>query len=145
VTTNARIVAARLAASMLALTSATSLAWAQGMPRPPEELLKMRRAFAEAAAVGDAEAAAKLSHFPLAVPSSRGTGTLSRAEFLKRFKDDFAKQADIVECWQNHRLAMEYRNGVSNFRLWHLDCGVAIYDFTIFDERWLYAGYRSGK
>jgi hypothetical protein len=116
-----------------------------GMPRPPEELLKMRQAFAAAALAGDAEAAAKLSHFPLAVAAARGGRTLSRAEFLKRFKEDFMKHGDIVYCWQNHNLEMEYRNGMSNFRIWHLDCGNAIYDFAIFDGRWLYTGYRSGR
>jgi hypothetical protein len=141
-TASAARLAARLMGSMLALALATSLAWAQGSPRPPEELLKMRRDFAQAMVAGNAETAAKLSHFPLTVPSSRGAGTVSRAEFLKRFKEDFGKQADIVDCWQNHNLVMEYRNGVSNFRIWHLDCGNAIYDFTIFDGRWLLAGYR---
>jgi hypothetical protein len=130
---------------MLALVFATSLGSAQGTPRPPEELLKMRRDFAEAIVAGNADVAAKLAHFPLAVPTSRGAGTVSRAEFLKRFKAVFAKQAEIVDCWQNHNLVMEYRNGVSNFRIWHLDCGTAIYDFTIFDGRWLLAGYRMDR
>jgi hypothetical protein len=122
-----------------------SLAASSGMPRPPEELLKMRQAFAAAALAGDAEAAAKLSHFPLTVAAAQGGRTLSRAEFLKRFKEDFTKHEDIVYCWQNHNLEMEYRNGVSNFRIWHLDCGNAVYDFAIFDRRWLYTGYRSSR
>jgi hypothetical protein len=128
-----------------ALCIPSALAASSAMPRPPEELLKMRQAFAAAALAGDAEAAAKLSHFPLDAPASQGSRTLSRAEFLKRFNDDFTKHEDVVYCWQNHNLEMEFRNGVSNFRVWHLDCGSAVYDFAIFDGRWLYSGYRSGR
>ncbi len=133
----------------LALASAlrpagTFAAQSAAMPRPPVELLKMRAAFAAAVVAGDAEAAARLSRFPLANPAARGGSTLSRAAFLRRFKDDFTKQSDIVYCWQNHGLDMEYHDGVSNFHIWHMDCGTNIYSFALVDDHWLYTGYRSG-
>jgi hypothetical protein len=134
-------------AGLFALSFGASLAAAQStaMPRPPEELLKMRQAFAAAALAGNAEAAAKLSHFPLEISVTKGGRTISRAEFIKRFREDFTEHEDVVYCWQNRNLEMEYRNGMSNFRVWHLDCGNAVYNFTIFDGRWLYTGYRSGE
>ncbi len=101
----------------------------------------MRAAFAATAVAGDAEAAAKLSRFPLDDLEGRGGHTLSRAAFLKRFKDDFTRHKDIVYCWLNANLEMEYKNGVSNFRKWHLDCNGNVYNFALIGEHWLYTGY----
>ena len=117
-------------------------AQSSGMPGPPEELLKMRGAFAAAVAAGVAEAAATLSRFPLDNQVGPGDRTLSRAAFLKRFNDEFTKHKDIVYCWLNGNLEMEYKNGVSNFRKWHLDCNGNVYGFALIGEHWLYTGYK---
>jgi hypothetical protein len=139
-------VAAGLSAALVlacAFTASPGCAQSGAMPRPPEALLKMREAFATAARAGDAEAAARLSRFPLDNPAARGGRSLTRAAFIKRFKEDFTRQDEIVYCWQNSNLEMEYRDGQSNFRIWHLACGANNYGFALIGIHWLYTGYES--
>jgi hypothetical protein len=112
-------------------------------PGPPPELLKMRLAFAQAAAAGDAEAAARLSRFPLDNLVGHGDRTLSRAAFLKRFRGDFTRHKDIVDCWLNDGLEMDFSNGKSNFRKWRLNCNGNIYSFALIDGHWSYTGYEN--
>jgi hypothetical protein len=113
------------------------------VPPPPIELSKLSYAFANAAASGDAEAAAKLSRFPLDNVVQGSPKTLSRTEFLKRFKADLTRHKDIVDCLLANNLEIEVRNGQVNVRKWSIDCNGNVYHFGLTGDRWSYTGYEN--
>jgi hypothetical protein len=120
-----------------------SAAQSSSVPPPPTELAKLSYAFANAAASGDAEAAAKLSRFPLDNVVEHGARTLSKPEFLKRFKTDFTKHKDIVDCLLANNLEIELKNGQTNFKKWSINCNGNVYHFGFAADHWSYTGYEN--
>ena len=120
-----------------------ALAQSAAVPRPPVELSKVSYAFANAAASGDAEAAAKLSRFPLDNIVEREPKTLSRPAFIKRFKADYAGHKEIVDCLLANQLEVETQNGKTNFRKWSIDCNGNVYQFGFIADHWAYTGYEN--
>lgn len=116
------------------LLAAPSLAYADS---PPDDLVKVRSAFAAAVAANDVKGAARLTRFPLKNTVTAAPRTVTRAGFARQFK----MYGEMKDCLKSE--PFELASGDQKQASWVINCNGNIFHFALIDGRWLHNEYEN--